>query len=79
MVDGSNVANQIRAPRRIIAEEPALDRFDLESRQMTLVRRLDGKPFAWQIGLSISSDERMAAISLINQHLGDILMVRDWK
>lgn len=60
-------------------EEPAIYRFDLESRQKTLVRRLDRKPFAWQIGLSVSSDERMAAISLINQHLGDILMVRDWK
>jgi Tol biopolymer transport system component/DNA-binding winged helix-turn-helix (wHTH) protein len=60
-------------------EEPAIYRFDLESRKKTLVRRLDRKPFAWQIGLSISNDERMAAISLINQHIGDILMVKDWK
>ena len=61
------------------SEEPAIDCVDLESRKKTLVRRLDRRPFAWQIGLSISNDERMAAISLINQHIGDILMVKDWK
>ncbi|MFM8392964.1 MAG: hypothetical protein ACKOB4_03465, partial [Acidobacteriota bacterium] len=60
-------------------EEPAIYRFDLQNGKTTLVRRLDKKPMAGQIGLSISSDEKLMAVCLINQHMGDILMIRNWK
>lgn len=54
-------------------------RLDLATRKSILVKDLSEMPIPWQLGLSISRDESQFAISLINQRLGDIMMVRGWR
>jgi Tol biopolymer transport system component len=60
-------------------DKSGIYRFDLGTRTSTLFKRLDKLPIPGMLGVSITLDERHLAIGLVNQPLGDIMMIKGWK
>jgi hypothetical protein len=58
---------------------PYLNRFSLQTREVTDLGRIRGALTKWVPGISISPDGRLMAVSYLNQVLGDILLVENWR
>lgn len=61
-----------------VKNKPGIYRFDLQTGMRTLFSELDKLPIPWQLGLSVTPDESHHAISLVNQQIGDIMIMKWW-
>jgi Tol biopolymer transport system component/DNA-binding winged helix-turn-helix (wHTH) protein len=57
-------------------EEKPIYRFDLDSRQIKSISKLQGSYFLWEPGLSISPDKKVLAVSYFYHRMGDILLAQ---